>query len=166
MPYTFVATTAVVVAAAAGALGATAAQARPRLSKRIIVQRSIGGFADGVTPAAVRRRLGRPSETIRAGGRIAMLVYRRDQITFDFDTLQRRDPANLVGAIGPRYRTSKGIHVGSSERAVKRAYHGMRCGNGLCTLYKGTPGAVGTVSTGFSFFRGKVTSIDIQRVYG
>ncbi len=162
MPYKLV-TAAVAVAAVGSAVGAAGAQAR--LSNRIVVQKSIGGFSDGVTPAAVKRRLGRPSETIRVGGRIAELIYRNDQISFDFDTLQPKDPADLVGAIGPRYRTSKGIHVGSSERAVKRAYHGLKCSHGLCDMYTGTPGAVGTISTGFTFFAGKVDSIDIQRVY-
>jgi hypothetical protein len=157
-------TAAAAVAALGSAAAAPAAQAA-RLSDRIVVQKSIGGFSDGVTPAAVKRRLGRPSETIRVSGRIAELIYRNDQISFDFDTLQRSDPADLVGAIGPRFHTSKGIRVGSSERAVKRAYHGLKCGNGLCTMYTGTPGATGTVSTGFTFFGGKVTSIDIQRVY-
>lgn len=162
---TTIAAIAAVVAMTGFALTAPVAQAARRPSSRIVVQKSIGGFSDGVTPAAVKRRLGRSSETIRVGRRIAELIYRGDQISFDFDTLQPSDPADLVGAIGPRYRTSKGIHVGSSERSVKRAYRGLKCSNGLCDLYSGTPGALGTVSTGFTFFAGKVTSIDIQRVY-
>ncbi len=156
-------TIAAVAAASVG--GAAAAQAATHLSNRIVVQKSIGGFSDGVTPAAVKHRLGRPSETIRVAGRIAELIYRNDQISFEFDTLQPQDPADLVGALGPRYRTSKGIHVGSTERAVKRAYRGLKCSHGLCDLYSGTPGVVGTVSTGFTFFDGRVDSIDIQRVY-
>lgn len=127
--------------------------------------KSIAGFSDGITPKAVKRRLGRPSQTIRVSGRIAGLTYAADGLSFDFDTLQRSDPADDVTALSSQYRTSKGIHVGSSERAVKRAYHGLRCHNGLCDLYRGTPGAVGTLDTAFTFFAGKVDSIQIQKIF-
>lgn len=153
---------------------ASSAAARARLSDRIVVMKSIAGFSTGVTPSAVKRRLGHASQTIRVGGKIAELTYNDYGLSFDFDTLQRSDPADLVGAIGDafvsnppgdRYRTSKGIHVGSTEKAVKRAYHGLTCHLGICDLYQGTPGADGSMDTAFTFFDGKVDSIQIQRVY-
>jgi hypothetical protein len=99
------------------------------------------------------------------GGRIATLTYYKDQISMDFDTLQRGDPADDIAAIGPRYDTAKGIHVGSSERRTKRAYRGMRCNAGSCYIYSGTPGATGTRDTGFTFLEGKVEAIGVQIVY-
>lgn len=152
-------------AAAPAAAAQPARTARARLGSKIVLNRSIGGIGFGLTPAQIKRRLGRPSRTIRVGGRIAQITYYKDQLSIDFDTLQRSDPAQGVSAIGPRFHTSKGIRVGSSERQVKRAYHGMRCDRFACDMYTGTPGAIGTRSTDFSFVDGKVEAIGVQIVY-
>ncbi|HET8976586.1 MAG TPA: hypothetical protein VFN87_00420 [Solirubrobacteraceae bacterium] len=158
--------------AAAPALAATpalaaapAAHAARHLPARIVLHTSIAGFRLGVTPRAVERRLGRPSQTIRVSGRIAQLTYNRAGLGFAFDTLQRSDPADDITAYIARYHTSKGIRVGASEKAVKRAYHGLHCQLGLCDLYQGTPGTVGSSDTAFTFFRGKLDTIQVQKVF-
>ena len=153
-------------APAALAAGPAAHTARARrLPARIVLHTSIAGFKLGVTPSAVKRRLGRPSQTIHVSGRIAELLYRADGLGFEFDTLQRSDPADDITAYATRYHTSKGIHVGASEKAVKRAYHGLHCQFGLCDLYQGTPGTVGSSDTAFTFFRGKLNTIQVQKVF-
>ena len=55
--------------------------------------------------------------------------------------------------------------MGSTEAAVKRAYHGIKCKDGLCTIYKGAPGTTGERQTDFDIFRGKVQGIDVQEVF-
>ena len=161
--------------AAAGAAtteaSAAAGPARARPTSRIILNTSIGGIGLGATPRQIERRLGRPGQTIHVAHRIASLTYYNYGLAFDFDTLQPTDPADDVAALGPpgapagvRYRTSKGVHVGSSVARVKHSYRGMRCDRYQCELYRGAPGAVGTRSTTFTFFAGKVSSIQVQKI--
>jgi hypothetical protein len=156
----------------AGVVGLTiAAAAAPApagarsLPNKIVLYKSIGAISLGTTPAQIKHKLGKPSQTTRVSGKIAGLIYYNDQLSFDFDTLHPGDPADLVGAIGGAFHTSKGIHVGSPAKAVRRAYHGIKCKNALCTLYEGTPGSTGERQTDFSTFGGKVESIDVQEVF-
>jgi hypothetical protein len=153
---------------AAGAASATIVARAARVSTLIVPFRSVGGFGLGLTPAQVKRRLGRASQTIHVGGKIAQLAYYKPGLSFGFDSLQPSDPANQVAAIQGgdiRFRTSKGIRLGSSERAVRRAYPALKCAHGLCSMWQGPAGGVGSRYTGFTFFQGKVDSIDIQKVY-
>jgi hypothetical protein len=148
------------------AAAACAAPAGARsLPKKIVLYKSVAGISLGATPATIKHKLGKPSQTTRVSGKIASLIYYNDNVSFDFDTLHKGDPADLAGTTGSAFHTSKGIHVGSTEKAVKRAYHGIKCKDGLCTLYKGTPGSVGERQTDFNIFRGKVQGIDVQEVF-
>ena len=153
-------------AVVAVALLAPAAGLGRGLSNRIVVMRSIAGFTDGLTPRAVERRLGRPSQTIRVGRRISLLEYDRAGLSFGFDTNAPADPVDDVSTTVGRYRTSRGIHVGSSARAMHRAYPGVRCHVGLCDLERGTPGTPGSMDTAFTLLNGRVDSIQIQKVFG
>jgi hypothetical protein len=148
---------------------ATAAAAAPAaarsLPKKIVLYKSIGGVSLGTTPAQIKRELGKPSQTTHVSGKIAGLIYYNDHLSFDFDTLHKGDPADLVGAIGGAFHTSKGIHVGSTAKALRRVYRGIKCKDGLCSLYQGTPGSTGERQTDFSIFDGKVESIDVQEVF-
>lgn len=145
--------------------GGSAGQRRRASSpSSIVLGKSIAGFDLHVTPAQVEKRLGKPGQVIHVDGKISGLTYYDHDLSFDFDTLLAGDPADLVGAFGGSYRTSKGIHIGSSRQAVSRAYPGLKCNAGICDLYQGTPGALGTRNTGFDFLQGKVDSIAIQIV--
>lgn len=153
---------------AAGAASATMMARAARVSTLVVPFKSIGGFGTGLTPAQVKRRLGRASQTIHVGGKIAQLTYYGDGLSFGFDTLQRSDPVNQVAVIqggNIRFHTSEGIRLGSSQRPVKRAYPAVKCAHGLCSMWQGAAGGVGSRYTGFTFFQGKVDSIDIQKVY-
>ncbi|MGI8715666.1 MAG: hypothetical protein ACR2NR_21290 [Solirubrobacteraceae bacterium] len=147
-----------VAAAAAGPAGAR------RLPTRIVLYQSVAGVPLGLTPAEVKRRLGKPSLTTRVSGKIAELTYYTTALNVQFDTLHAGDPADFVGTTGHRYRTAKGIHVGSTVTAVKRAYRTITCSGGPCTLSQGHPGAIGSRSTAFETGHGKVESIDVQVV--
>lgn len=150
----------------AAALGAPAAVAAPHAPpRRIVPFKSAAGFTLSTSLKAIRRRLGKPTNTTRVAGKVASIYYDRYKLSFEFDTTRAGNPVDLIGALGPRYRTVKHhIQVGSSRKAVRRAYPRTVCKNELCTLYKGQPGAAGTRSTGFTFFHGKVNGITLQMV--
>lgn len=156
---------ALLVAALTLAASAVPATARS-LPRKIVLYKSIAGVPLGLTPAQVKRRLGKPSHTIRVSGKIAELDFDRVGINVEFDTIHHPDQSDFVAAHKSRYHTSRGIHPGSTVKALKRAYRGrhLKCQTGLCTLYKGHPGAIGSRRTDFGTFEGKVETIDIQVV--
>jgi hypothetical protein len=155
--------------AACGAAQAAAAQpahaVAARVGSKIVLFKSIGGISLGATPKQIERRLGKPNQTIHVAHRIAEITYYKAGLSFQFDTLQRSDPADDVAAIGPRFHTAKGIHVGASTARVKHAYHGIHCNKYQCALYQGPRGAVGSRITTFTLFGGKVNTIQLQISY-
>jgi hypothetical protein len=142
-----------------------------RVGSKIVLFKSIGQVRIGMTPKQVERKLGKPSHTIRVGGKIAELEYRHGVnpvINVDFLTIMKGDPANGVFGYLHGMHTSKGIHPGSTFKALKRAYGhaGLRkTGAGAYTIYKGHPGAPGERETDFGGFGGKITDIGIQGVF-
>jgi hypothetical protein len=149
------------------ALAAAAVPAMARsLPRKIVLQKSIAGVPLGLTPDQVKRRLGKPSHTVRVSGKIAELDFQRVGINVEFDTIHHPDLSDFIAAHASRYHTSRGIHPGSTVTALKRAYKGqhLKCQSGLCTLYQGHPGALGSRRTDFGTFEGKVEDIDIQVV--
>lgn len=142
-----------------------------RVGSKVVLFKSIGAVKLGMTPKQVKRKLGKPSHIIRVGGRIAEFEYERGFdpiINVDFLTIMKGDPANGVFGYAKNMHTSKGIHPGSTFKAVKRAYGhaGLRkTGAGAYTIYKGHPGAPGERETDFNGFGGKITDIGIQAVF-
>ncbi len=168
------------IPAALGALAlipATAAARSPapvahaaRLGSKVVLYKSIGGVPIGITPAALRHKLGRPSHTIRVSGKISEVEYRAkdgtDIINVTFDTLHKGDPAEGIFGFARDLHTSKGIHSGSTVRQLKRAYgHSLHSFPGGFALYKGKPGAIGSTTTQFGTAGGKVSLIDIQTTF-
>ncbi len=147
----------------AGARPADATAAK--VSARIVLFKSIGGISLGATPKQIERRLGKPGQTIHVSHRIASITYYKAGLSFQFDTLQRSDPANDVAAIGPRFHTAKGIHVGTPVSRLKDAYRSIHCNKYQCALYLGPRGAVGSRITTFTLFRGKVDTVQLQISY-
>jgi hypothetical protein len=140
-----------------------------RFDNKVVLFKSVAGIPLGITPTAVKHKLGKPSHTIRVSGKIAELDYdgANDSalVTVAFDTTNPRNLDNGVFGYAKALHTSKGIHPGSSVAAVKRAYksHGLKhVGGGSYTLYQGTPGAIGYRETDFGSFHGKVVDIGIQ----
>jgi hypothetical protein len=152
--------------AAAGTPGPVAHAAG--LGKKIVLYKSIGGISLGVTPATVRHKLGKPSHTIRVGGKAAEYEYfaknDADIVNVEFDTNNKRDRADGVFGFATKLHTSKGIHPGSSVAALKRAYgHALKKFPGGYALNEGTPGASPT--TQFGTTHSKVTLIDVQATF-
>jgi hypothetical protein len=142
-----------------------------RVGSKIVLFKSIGGIKVGMTPTQIKRKLGKPSHTDRVSGKIAELDYDKgfqSVIHVSFDTLHKGDPANGVFGYLHGMHTSKGIHPGSTFKALKRAYRhaGLRrTGAGQYVIYKGHPGAFGERETDFGGFGGKITDIGIQAVF-
>jgi hypothetical protein len=155
--------------AAARSLGPIAHSAR--VGSKIVLFKSVGGISIGMTPKQVKRKLGRPSHTIRVSGKIAEFEYERrfhPVINVDFDTLHQGDPATGVFGYLHSMHTSKGIHPGSTFTALKRAYRhaGLhRNSSGEYAIYRGHPGAIGERETDFGGLGAKITDIGIQAVF-
>jgi hypothetical protein len=140
-----------------------------RFGNKVVLFDSIAGVPLGITPKAVKHKLGKPSHTIRVSGKIAELEYNGSDdspiLNVTFDNVNPRNLDDGVFGYAKTLHTSKGIHPGSSIAAVKRAYkrEGLKhVGGGSYTLYQGTPGAIGYRETDFGSFHGKVVDIGIQ----
>ncbi len=139
-----------------------------RLGSKIVLYKSVGGIPLGITPPAVKHRLGKPSHTIRVHGKVAEYDYDASSggavINVDFDTNNQRDLADGVFGFATRFHTSKGIHPGSTVAQLKRAYgRALKKFPGGYALNQGTPGASPT--TQFATTGSKVTLIDIQTTF-
>ena len=109
--------------AALGA-GAFATASTAVQSATIVPGRSIGPIKIGMTRTAVYRALGQPGFTNVTGGNRTS-VY--DDWTITFRGAGASAPAFLVGSRITRYRTSKGVRVGSTAGQVRAAYPVARC---------------------------------------
>jgi hypothetical protein len=160
--------TLLVAVAPAGALAASpkAGVARSH-SGGIRLFKSIGKVSLGMTPARVRRALGRPSAVDRFHGKITGYSYfGAHQFAISFDIVQPGDPADsILLNVGP-YRTPPGIHVGSTKRQLRRAYPHISCQSSICKLYEGTPMAPGTRDTEFIVAtNGRIIGIAVEIDY-
>jgi hypothetical protein len=155
------------VPAAASAHGPVAHAAG--VGNKIVLYKSIGGIPIGITPSKLRKRLGKPSKTYRVHGKIAEMDYSKGIkpiINVQFDTLHKGDPADGLFGSRSSMHTSKGIHPGSSTKALNHAYgKALHKFPGGFALYQGKPGSLGSVTTQFGTSGGKVGIIDIQAVF-
>jgi hypothetical protein len=94
-------------------------------SALIVPQRSIAGIELEMTRAQVRDLKGEPLK-VRHGtndfGPYTIFKYDRLKVTF-----QGNMGATAVYTIRPSQHTAKGIHVGSTEAALRAAYPGAHC---------------------------------------
>ncbi len=128
---------------------------------------SIGRISLGMTPARVRRILGRPSAVDRFDGKITGYSYfGAVDFSISFDSVRARDPADSILFNKGPYRTPQGIHLGSTRRQLKHAYRAIRCQGGVCKIYKGTPLSPGTRDTEFIVAtNGRVIGIAVEIDY-
>lgn len=129
--------------------------------------RSIGKVSLGMTPAQVRRALGRPSAVDRFHGKVTDYSYfGANQFAISFDSVRAGDPADsILLNVGP-YHTPQGIHLGSTKRQLRHAYPHLSCQGGVCKIYQGTPLAQGTRDTEFIVAtNGRVIGIAVEIQY-
>jgi hypothetical protein len=155
------------VAPAAALAGGVRTGVTARSRSGITLFRSIGKVSLGMTPAQVRRALGRPSATDRFHGKITSYSYfGSSQFAISFDSIRHGDPADSILLNQGSERTPQGIHVGSTKRQLKRAYKHVSCHASVCKIYRGSPLAAGTRDTEFIVAtNGRVIGIAVEIQY-
>lgn len=123
---------------------------------KVVVNRSIAGISPGLTAKQVRARLGRPDRVNRSGRAIIGYGYDAARLRVFVSFALRSHRVDSVGTSSPRQRTGKGIGVGSSRRAVRRAYR-VTCTRSSCTT---RPSHSGT-TTSFNLTKDRVSGIGI-----
>jgi hypothetical protein len=99
--------------------------------------RSISAVRLDMSEKTVRARLGVPS-SINLGskgqGDPSQLIYSRSSprqsLIITFDQHRKGDPVAHIQASGRSFRTTRGIGIGSSRAAVRRAFPHLRAENG------------------------------------
>ena len=136
-------------------------------SASVVPQRSIASIELSMTRAQVEKRLGTPERVRRPRseifGRYTELEYGLTFISI-FDSAE--GGVFSITTTSRRQRTSTGVGVGSTERAVRRGVRNVRCrteyGFRRCSVGTFAPGRVVTdfvIST-----RGRVKRISLGRV--
>ena len=143
------------------------------IGSEVVPFKSVGGIPLGITPTQLRHRLGRPRYLKRVNGRIADMSYGHGTflnpgLAVYFDTLGPRRRADGIGGYEPGMHTPKGIHVGSSLRALRRAYRHT----GLHKLSEGVYGIIhgkqfhfGEHEMDFWVLDGRVYEIEVQTLF-
>ena len=131
-------------------------------SARIVVNRGMFGVKLGDTMKQVRHTLGNPVDVFGRGSDRTFWDYPGRRLTVAFRG--KHSPRLLfLDTTNPKQRTGKGLGVGSSEQAVKRAFPGVQCspsapvGPGTdCFVFRDTPRTV----TGTDFHIGTNGRVD------
>ena len=133
---------------------------------RIVPGRSIGGIALGWSPARVRSHIGTPSRFARMHTKVGTLltaVWNRPSIVVVYSQRNGTTRSISVQTMAQRFRLPTGIHVGSSQRALIRAYPKAMCTAAVtsCALVRNAH-----AGTAFVIQNGRITSISVTRVPG
>jgi hypothetical protein len=122
---------AALLAVVVAALAASEAAAAPESNLRIVPGVGIGKLRLGMTEPQVRRAMGKPRFVVtrRAGFGLRSLEYQYGlaEYTVRLSGRPGRLRAVRVGTTLVRERTQRRVGVGSSERAIRRAYPALRC---------------------------------------
>jgi len=161
--------------AAAFLLATTPALARG-ISHKVVLFTSIAGVHFGWSPAHVRRVLGKPVKTARAGDELGEYIYSvggDENLSIFFEPDSPHDGVSSF-SVDDAFQTIKGIHAafdgGSSEAAVRRVfgrYPHFRCqGSDYCTTTRGAADVAekyGAVEMQFDFLEHKLIGFDMNK---
>jgi hypothetical protein len=164
-----------VVVAAAFLLATAPALARG-ISHKVVPFKSIAGVHFGWSPAHVRRLLGKPVQTARAGDQPGEYIYSvgsEENLSIFFQPDSPHDGVSSFSIVD-NFHTIKGIHAaldhGSSEAAVRRVfgrYPHFRCkGSSYCLTTRGASDVAakfGAVEMQFNFDAGKLIGFDMSK---
>ncbi len=156
-------------------LTATPALARG-ISHTVVPFTSVAGVHFGWTPAHVRRVLGKPVKSARAGDEPGEYIYSVDgdqNLTAFFEPNSPHDGVSSF-SVDDAFHTIKGIHAalynGSTETAVRRVfgrYPHFQChGGDYCTTTRGAADVAaryGAVEMQFDFLGHKLIGFDMNK---
>jgi hypothetical protein len=103
---------------------------------------AIGPVRLGERRASVERALGPGHVSARPHtelGNFVVVRYRRAGLTVTF-AAGKPSPVTSISTIATRFRTPRGIGVGSPLRALHHRYPSVACAGAVCTLGKLLPG--------------------------
>ena len=151
------------------AIASASATATPSGSRVIRPAVGIGKLRLGMTEAQVRRAMGRPRFVVSRPGSFGLRSFEYQwglaAYTARLSGPRGRLRAVRVGTTLVRERTPNGLGVGSTERAVLRAYPAMRC-QPLRTYRSGSIRIVSTVQRECTVFarsgRRTIFTTDVQ----
>lgn len=86
--------------------------------------------------------------------------YRTLSLVIGFPTDEASTGADRLATRSPRYRTARGVGVGSTRAAVRRAHPAAVCDASACRIGRGLPGRV---VTRFLLGAGRVVRVDLRR---
>lgn len=137
----------------------------PSSAAKLIPDACVGGVALWNTRADVLSEKGPPLRKVRRNSYDILWHYRAMTVFFSAYDYNTKPPSGFVvvsvTSTDRNERTSRGIGVGSSERAAKRAYPNLSCGTSNGTRRCELPGWVVGHYTEFKVTKSRVSEISI-----
>jgi hypothetical protein len=137
---------------------------------RIVINKRIGAVRLSLSDDEVANRLGQPDDVTHEGSQFGpskTFHYHSRKLRVSFYDIEEPRVAWKIRTASAGERTSSGLGVGSSVRAVRRGLSGERCrvrsGQGFCHVVRSKP--LASRKTVFRFSGGHVASVTIRYFY-
>jgi Protein of unknown function (DUF3152)/Divergent InlB B-repeat domain len=122
----------------------------------VVLRESIGGLNLGLTADRITARLGDPIRIVNQP------TSRRMRFLERLEVLLVRGRATRITARSPRFRTARGLGVGTSRLRLRARLSGERCDDVRCVI--GRARDRGDVSTAFLLRGGRVVAVQLERL--